>query len=325
MTSSAWISQRSESPTALQLVICVESACSHRILYPLRFSLHCRTQKISAIAGMAFSRLGEAAKVGVKSVADTSASVARKVQEGQIGEKLTGAVSTVTSKVTDPALLTNVQASATSFWSKATAVTSGFLSTASTFVATQLAAPGQPGAVGAAYGASGSPDTADDDFWADANVPREQQQQQQQRSSSSSASASSSSNTNGGQRRAQSSSFSNNNSSAPAPAASNAADDVDDAEWLAQQVAATASKLKISSISGSTSSTSASATSKPAQAGDGWDKGWEEEEETDAPVSAPSPAPAPAPAPTPASAPAPSTGTSSGVSDDDFFAQYGIK
>ena len=110
----------------------------------LGVDLAVQTQKVAALAGSAFKNLADVAKVGVRAVADGSREVSKRVVDSGVGDRLTGAVTTLRAAASDPALVDNVARTASSFWG----ATQGLLSRGVSLVAQSLAAPedGAPGA-----------------------------------------------------------------------------------------------------------------------------------------------------------------------------------
>jgi hypothetical protein len=133
---------------------------------PLTRLFPCSTQKLSLFAGSALNKLTEVAKVGAKTVADGTRDLGKKVQSGEVTHKLSASLHTVTNSVTqtvtDPALLSKVSHTATSFWARASS-TAGTLWSSAAAGATKLVgeinnvpSDGSRGsaAFGSAYGAT---------------------------------------------------------------------------------------------------------------------------------------------------------------------------
>lgn len=275
------------------------------------------TQKLSALAGTALSRLTEVAKT----VSESTSSLSKKVQEAGVGDRISASLAEVSHAVTDPALVQKVSTTASSLWSRA-----GSLWSQAAAATTKLVHEIQTGAPAPGAPPAGSARSSD----------------QRALLSSSGAGSTSSSHSRGasGAGAVKSSSMAGFlggsyddeeeggagdddgspwdpiiplSAPAPAPAAARpplapapapAAADDDDAAWLAAQVAAVQIKPRSRASSGNTggggSSGAAARPAAPSLAGPAAPLGA---------ARAPSPAPAPAPP----------------MSDDDFFASFGVK
>lgn len=210
--------------------------------------------KVTAFAGSAFRGLADAAKSGAKVVAEQTSTLSKKVADANVTDKLAGVATNFKTTVTDPALMENVSKTASSFWG----ATKGLFSTASTFVQQQLVQPAS------GSGGNGSfQQFNDNDRERDASSPGPSATQQRSatdrppvapvRAPQAAAAA-----------RAPAAGAGAGRAPSPGPAQGNtpaaaAHDDVDDAAWLAQQVAA----VKIGS-NGSKASTSSVSSFKPA-------------------------------------------------------------
>jgi ADP-ribosylation factor GTPase-activating protein 1 len=90
--------------------------------------------KVAMFASSTLKGLADVAKVGAKAVVDTGRDLSKKVVDTGVTDKLAGAVTSIKGTVTDPALVDNVSRTASSIWG----ATRGFLSSAATMVSTQL-------------------------------------------------------------------------------------------------------------------------------------------------------------------------------------------
>ena len=199
--------------------------------------------KVAMFASSTFKGIADVAKVGAKAMVDTGRDLGKKVADTGVTDKLAGAVTSIKGTVTDPALVDNVSRTASSIWG----ATKGFLSSAATMVSTQLNQPvgngfgNNTGGNGFAQFNDNNTNNNDDDDIPTTNRSVTNNNNNMNRSVS---------NNNPTPRvSSTTASISNMPPSNPSPPPATVNNE-DDAEWLAQQVAAiqtskTAAKPKI--------------------------------------------------------------------------------